>query len=164
MFATLIFLALILYLILKARINFEAAHKSALLTSMAGLVVTSFALAYWSSIYDKLWLQPIACIFFLCGLGLRAGVTVNFQRYLRAAGIALIVTEAALTLALKGVPDHFHETTYLPEAKEVAELVKAQDTVVCDWTVYPLLIPQFSETERACRYLLWPASPGLMRR
>jgi hypothetical protein len=135
MFATLTFLILILYLMLKARIHFNATDKAIYFSSMVALAVTSFVLVYWSSVYDKLWLQPIACIFFLCGFVMRTGVTdkVNFQRYLRAGGIALIVIEAALTMTLKGVPDRFHETTYLPEAKEVAELVGGQDMVVCDW-------------------------------
>jgi hypothetical protein len=126
---------LALYLALSARIHFRATDKATLLALMTGLVVTVAALAYWSAFYDKLWLQPAACIFFLCGFALKPGITdkVNFQRYLRAAGIVLIVIEATLTLTFKGIPDRFSETAYLAEAKEVAELVRAQDMVVCDW-------------------------------
>jgi len=135
MLVTLAFVALALYLALSARIHFRATDKATLLALMTGLVVTVSALAYWSAFYDKLWLQPAACIFFLCGFALKTGITdkVTFQRYLRAAGIVLIIIEATLTLTFKGIPDHFSETAYLSEAKEVAELVRAQDMVVCDW-------------------------------
>jgi hypothetical protein len=135
MFVTSAFVALALYLALSARIHFMATDKATLLALMTGLVVTLSVLAYWSAFYDKLWLQPAACIFLLCGFGLRTGITdkVTFQRYLRTAGIVLIVIEATLTLTFKGIPDHFSETAYLSEAKEVAELVREQDMVVCDW-------------------------------
>jgi hypothetical protein len=135
MFVTLAFVLLALYLALSGRIHFRATDKATLFALMTGLAITLSALAYWSAFYDKLWLQPTACIFFLCGFALKPGITdkLNFQGYLKAAGIVLIVIEATLTLTFKGVPDRFSEAAYLSEAKEVAELVRAQDMVVCDW-------------------------------
>jgi hypothetical protein len=100
----------------------------------SGILVSACAMAfpllYWTPVYDKLWMLPLAVLVLASGLALRFGELAGIRRRTLIAGLAVLaVLEGAVNVP-RAVGDHLHDTQDLNKASEFAALVGAQDSVV----------------------------------
>jgi hypothetical protein len=107
-------------------------YKLALLCAALGLLATIAVPIYWMVGYDKLWLQPILCFFFLSGLLIKISTDTKKSVILRQAAILLLIVEVATNLTW-AIPARFRETRYLREAEQVVQIVKPEDLIINDW-------------------------------
>jgi hypothetical protein len=95
---------------------------------LAGFCATVIAPAAWEPLYDKLWLQPIACLTFLLVVALASGAFP-----VRGKQAGLLLTAVLASNLVWAVADHRRATPSLREAEQVARQVAPQDLVVHDW-------------------------------
>jgi hypothetical protein len=107
-------------------------ERLAFAAGLAGLAATMLGPAVWVPLYDKLWLQPLACWSFLAALAVTWLPSRPKRTAWRAAGAAALVAVLAVNLAW-AVPMHRRETPYLAAARQVADLVEDRDLVVHEW-------------------------------
>lgn len=95
---------------------------------LTGFLVTVIAPLAWEPLYDKLWLQPLACLLFLLAVALASAA---FPARGRQAGLLLAVVLA--TNLAWAWEDHRRETPRLREAEQVARQVEPRDLLIRDW-------------------------------
>ena len=105
-------------------------ERLAFAAGLAGLAATAAGPAVWDPLYDKLWLQPLACWSFLAALAaVRLFPGRAAWRWFATAALA-----AMLTLSLAAaVAAHRGTTPFLAEAQRVAEIAGPRDLVVHEW-------------------------------
>jgi hypothetical protein len=122
--------------------DMTAKEKLAISGCAVGFLTTIVPLIFWMPTYDKLWLQPLACLFLTGGLLLTVALRRFGFRVLRiGAGIVLAAIVAsnlvsAISAAIKPTP-------YLIEAREVAALVAPGDLIIGDWNSIFVLYQAF---------------------
>lgn len=96
--------------------------------ALTGVLTTVIAPLAWEPLYDKLWLQPLACLLFLLVVALVSGA---FPRRGRDAGDLLALLLAAnLGWAWES---HRRDSPRLREAEQVARQVEPRDLLIRDW-------------------------------
>jgi hypothetical protein len=108
--------------------NININYRLSINSAAIGFGLTIIAPAYWMVGYDKLWLQPILCLFFLSALLLK----ITPRGFLRQAAVLLLAIEIISNLAW-ALPSHFKETRYLKEARQVEQIVRPEDLIINDW-------------------------------
>jgi hypothetical protein len=119
------------------------------------LALVGWPLLYWDSIYDKLWLQPLALIVFLIALLCATDRPAYWRGWLRCGLVAFFVFEITANMVWL-VRDHFQETQGLKEASIVAADISPRDKVVLDFDVVSSLYYAFWGVRE--NVLLLPAS------
>ena len=109
-----------------------ATEKLATGSCAVGFLTTVVPVICWMPTYDKLWLQPLSCLFLGGGLLLSVAWRESNFRYLLMSGCALVAAIAVSNIAL-AVLAKTKPTPYLNEAREVAAVVAPQDLIVGDW-------------------------------
>ena len=107
--------------------------------ALAGSV---FPLVYWSPLYDKFWLQPLAAIFLACGALLANPGRDETTRRLRASGFVLVALIAGVNMT-KALHSSLNPTPFLAEAQKVAQVVQPGDLVVAEWDDISVLYGSF---------------------
>ena len=102
-------------------------------SAAVGLFFTLIPVELYDPNYDKLWLQPLACLACLIALSLdviRRQRPGAFSIYRRIALVILLLVAANLVWTIR-----LHRTTTpgLAEAKSLADIVAPQDIVVGGW-------------------------------
>jgi hypothetical protein len=111
-----------------------ASLRTAFVAASIGLASTLLALLAYDPSYDKMWLQPLACLAFLAAVALH----VICQGAPSKASLSALV--ASLLLIGIGVPNLVMaarsrriETAGMPEAQLLSETVEKDDFVVGGW-------------------------------
>lgn len=108
--------------------------RTAALSASAGLFFTGIPLLIWDPNYDKLWLQPLACLAVLIALSVDKAPKNEWRSVSFFHGFAAIFLIGVLSSnSILAIYDHRHGTWGIPEAREVAEAVGAKDLVVGGW-------------------------------
>lgn len=102
---------------------------------LIGFVITLAAPAYWMPGYDKIFLQPLAALFFLSAALFSKAAANRALRFVALAIIALIV---GINLSW-AIPARVNKNLALEGASEAAKIVKAGDLVINDWDDVSLL-------------------------
>jgi hypothetical protein len=106
---------------------------------LLSLLAMFFPLVYWSSIYDKLWLLPLAAAAIAVAFAWRFSDQESWRRRWLAMGLsAIVIAEAAVNIP-HAVYDHVHETAHLNEARAFAARITPQDSVVIDFDSISML-------------------------
>ncbi len=93
----------------------------------------AFPLVFWGSTYDKLWLLPLALFTLAGAFAFRFGGFSPSRRRGFVIGLGvLVMAEAAMNLP-HAIRDHIRETAHLSEARDLAALATAQDSMVMDF-------------------------------
>jgi hypothetical protein len=128
----------------RAWARLSAPARLGIAAGLTGFCATVIGPAAWDPLYDKLWLQPIACLTFLLVLALASG---PFPVRGKQAGL-LLAAVLAVNLVW-AVADHRRETPSLREAEQVARQVAPGDLVIHDWDQISVLYST-----------LWGRAPG----
>jgi hypothetical protein len=113
-----------------------------LLCCVATIAADILPLVFWDSLYDKLWLQPLAALFLASGVVLSVPVPRGGIFHLKAAGGA-ILTLVAVSNLVTAAYGHLSQTPYLQEAQQVHRIVHPGDLIVADWDAVSLLYGSF---------------------
>ncbi|MGH8012134.1 MAG: hypothetical protein ACREQ4_06535 [Candidatus Binataceae bacterium] len=119
-------------------------RRLALACCGAGIAFTFVPLAVWDPVYDKLWLEPLACIL------VTSSIVVSDRLEMvraRRAGIALSVLVAASLIVMVNftiaVRDAIRPTPYLVQAREVRQSIGPRDLLISGWDSISLLYVTF---------------------
>jgi hypothetical protein len=119
-----------------------ATERVGITCSAAGLFSTILPVISWMPTYDKLWLQPLVCLFFAGGVLVSVALRHPNLPYVRHCGYCLIVA-IALSNVARAVSVDTKPTPYMNEAIEVAAMVTPQDLLIGDWNSIFLLYQAF---------------------
>jgi len=114
-------------------------HERVAFTScVLAFVLSAMPLAWWLPTYDKLWLQPLACLFLITGIIVH--VALRAMDSMKIPGARYFVPSCAAALALIIIPNtvkalwiNARPAPYIAQARQVAALVKPEDLLVGDW-------------------------------
>ena len=101
------------------------------------------ALACWLPTYDKLWLQPLACLALISAIVARhlrgaAPVSATAKNAFSTFGMLFLCSLAASNY-LRAVDQSVPPVPYLQQAESVARIVKRRDLLVIDWNSVGIL-------------------------
>jgi hypothetical protein len=98
-----------------------------------GFAFTIIPLIIWDPSYDKLWLQPLACLAFFIGIALKPiSMDVRYGFLISRAFSVLFLAGVSLNLVW-AVRDHETKLPDLEETQRLAGLIQKQDLVVGGW-------------------------------
>jgi len=98
-----------------------------------GFAFTTIPAIIWDPGYDKLWLQPLACLAFLIGSGLEAvSKDWKFRFWMTRAFPVLLLAGISLNLVW-AVQAHEIKSPDMKETQRMADSIGKQDLVVGDW-------------------------------
>jgi hypothetical protein len=132
-----VFFSLCAFLIWAARRLVESwsslstSIQAGVAAAIAGFVFTVIPLLIWDAQYDKLWLQPLACIAFLIGIACLQGA--GMPRFSFSNVFAALLFCGLLANLAWLVRSHQTGTPEINEARRLASLVGPQDLLVGDW-------------------------------
>ena len=104
-----------------------------MLAAGAVLALVAWPLVYWGSLYDKLWLQPLALIVFLLAVCFAVQRENSGSGWLLEIVATIFLIVEASTNMVGLVRDHFTETQGIQQASQVAATIRPQDAVVVDF-------------------------------
>ncbi|HTQ62320.1 MAG TPA: hypothetical protein VMI32_18990 [Candidatus Solibacter sp.] len=113
--------------------SLSAEVQLGVVAATVGFVFTIVPVIIWDPNYDKLWLQPLACLAFLIGSGLEPiGADWKFRFWMTRAFPALLLVGVSLNLVWVA---RLQETKSpdIPETQRLADFVGRQDLVVGEW-------------------------------
>ena len=107
--------------------------RTCILTAGVGFVFTTIPLLMYDPHYNKLWLQPLACLAFLLFITLHVigQETRNHSPIIKVMAIFLLV--GVLSNSIWAMRRHFDPTPGMEQAREMAERLAPQDFVVGSW-------------------------------
>jgi hypothetical protein len=109
--------------------NLRTAFHSAVL----GLIFSLIPVVTWSDQYDKLWLQPLACLCFLLGISLH-WISQHLPRFsVLERTVAVLVLAGVLLNFGWLAAQHVREVPEVREAQRLAAMMRPSDLVVGDW-------------------------------
>jgi hypothetical protein len=136
------FILLFTLLVWKARNRLSINEQLVSFYLLLGIAVTSLGPLYWAPTYDKLWLQPLACVLFLLAYLLKKLSPFRSAVYLSRAGVVLVAAVAFSNLAW-AIPNKFHETEFLDEVRQLDEIIQPNDLTISDWDEISVLHNEF---------------------
>lgn len=135
-FFLLLFFTILIYgfsQVWKMRSSWSGPMRIGLMAGTAGFASTMIPVLIWDPHYDKLWLQPLACLAFLLAVALYMILQSARSHLLLARIVPTIVLIGCLSNIASAVYDHSHEAPGMQEAKRVAAIVGNGDLVVGGW-------------------------------
>ncbi len=143
--------ALVGFLLPRIWKDLNRLERLVIMCCSTGLLFDGLALAYWMPTYDKLWLQPMACIFLLSAIVAKAtmqrgDLPFRLKKLFTIGAVCLLITMAASNISVVAYR-HFTVSPYLLEAEQVAKTVTSKDLLVGDWNGV-LLLHQYIWAER----------------
>jgi hypothetical protein len=137
-----VFSAFSLFGFWRVRERLSTRHAAIFVAALVGLGISGLAPLYWVPEYDKLWLQPLACLYLLFGVVVSRFIDRKRWAWLLRAGVLLVAIEV-ISNAFWAIPSHFRATAYLAEATRVSAIVRPEDTVITDWDGISILYGTF---------------------
>jgi hypothetical protein len=108
--------------------------RTGAIAAAVGLVFTGIPLIVWEPNYDKLWLQPLACLAYLLAVALNAICEEETRAsFLLPKVAALVLLAVVISNSVRAVNGHRHGTAGLQEAQQLAQNLGKEDFVVGDW-------------------------------
>jgi len=127
----------------RHRKSLSPLESAAVPAGIVGLAFTLIPVVVFSPNYDKLWLQPLACIALIVTIAL-AG---KWQRTYLRRGVR--ITTASFLLAgvftnfLWAIPSHRVRGIYgMAQARQLASIVHKNDLMVGEWSPVPIIYQQ----------------------
>jgi hypothetical protein len=113
--------------------DLSAEVHAGVMAATVGFAFTIIPVIIWDPSYDKLWLQPLACLAFFIGMALKPiSMDVRYGFLISRAFSVLILAGVSLNLVW-AVQDHETKLPDLEETQRMAGLIEKQDLVVGDW-------------------------------
>jgi hypothetical protein len=109
------------------------ARRVAFQALAVGFAFSLIPVIVWNPLYDKLWIQPLACLTFLLVLAFTA-INQDVRIYyslLRVTAVLLLAGTCSNLVWV--VRSHLHEPHELAEAQRLASLVGNRDLLVGEW-------------------------------
>jgi hypothetical protein len=128
----LFFTALLLVLLIIPITKWELlanSEKVGFVAAMVGFLITLVPLVSWDPVYDKLLIDPIACLILASGISL----SVMIRQRNALAWLFLVPVAVALTSSPLLLRNHSGGTPGLSEVSRFASTVGTEDLVVGDW-------------------------------
>jgi hypothetical protein len=154
------FLAFVVVQVYKRWDHVSPSAQTGLLTATLGFAFTLLPLIIWDPIYDKLWIEPLACLSVLLAIALNviprsAGRLWVLLRVVSA--LLLIGTFSNLVWAARY---HSRWTPEMEQAQQLAGMIGSKDLLIGDWdpvsTLYGSIWVDDRPTEESDRYRsLW---------
>jgi len=110
--------------------------QTSVLAAIVGLFFTAIPVVLWDPQYDKIWLQPLACLVFLLVLSAYLSVDTTKRSIPYRHPIPLIGAFICLSLVsnlVGAVSKHLHETSDLSELERLSQMIHKDDLIVGDW-------------------------------
>lgn len=131
-----------------------------LLAAAFGIAFTLVPLIIWDPIYDKLWIEPLACLAVLLAIALsviRRSAGRQFVLFRVVSALLLIGTFSNLVWVVRY---HSQWTPEMDQARQLAGMIGSKDLLVGDWdpvsTLYSSIWIDDRPTEESDRYRsLW---------
>lgn len=126
-------LSLCLFRVLKKWDHLKPVVRIGFLAASVGFAFTMIPVAVYDPSYDKLWIQPLACLTIFLVVGLRA-IAEDSRASLLFAKIVSIVILAGLSANLVWVMRaHIWQPYEINEAQHLATMIGKNDLLVGDW-------------------------------
>jgi hypothetical protein len=104
-----------------------------IVSAAVGLLFDVFPAIFWTPVYEKLWLQPLAVIIFLSAVGWEHArrERLGYTRFVPEAVLLLTIVGLGLATAIR---THRSSTPCLDAARDLARVLGRQDLLVAGWT------------------------------
>jgi hypothetical protein len=113
--------------------------QTGVLVAVTGLTFTIVPLIIWDPHYDKLWLQPLACMAFLVGVAL-ATVNLSGDKRIVLSKVIPGIVFAGLAFNVPGaVHNHLQENNDVKETERLATIIGERDLLIGDWDTVSVL-------------------------
>lgn len=121
------------------RRDLSSEQRAAVVAVTAGLVSTMIPVCVFAPNYDKLWLQPLACLAILVGIALSASwYRTATSRLVRV--LAALLLAGVLTNFVWAIPSHsVNESAMFDEAQQLTTIVGTNDVVIGEWNRVAML-------------------------
>jgi hypothetical protein len=140
---TALFFAFLIIPITKWRLLANS-EKVGFIAAAVGLLIALVPLISWDPVYDKLLIEPIACLIFASGISLNLTIKQrNSFAWLFLAPVAVALTSSPVLLR-----NHLGGTPGLSEVSQFASTVGAKDLVVGDWDTVSTLYSSIWDVEK----------------
>jgi len=107
--------------------------RTGIVVATTGLIFTLIPLLVWDPLYDKLWLQPLACLIFLIAVSVQVLWRTRLNGVLCSALLSAAIF-GGLTLNFPDVVvNHTRVDIEVKETDRLATLIGAGDLLVGDW-------------------------------
>lgn len=116
-----------------------AAVRTAFLAAGIGLVFTIIPLALWDANYDKLWLQPLACLAVLLGISISVITPAQRNSFLLSKAIPALLLAGVLWNIPWAVRSHSTQTSDLSETERLSHILGENDLLVGEWDRFTTL-------------------------
>jgi hypothetical protein len=117
----------------KLRKALSPSARTCILAAGVGFVFTTIPLLMYDPHYDKLWLQPLACLAFLLFITLHVIGQETRSHFLVIKVTAMFLLVGVLSNSVWAIRGHFDPTPGMEQAREMAERLNPQDFVVGSW-------------------------------
>jgi hypothetical protein len=116
-----------------------AAVRTTFLAAGIGLVFTIVPLALWDANYDKLWLQPLACLAVLLGISISMITPAQRNSFLMSKAIPALLLAGVLSNIRCTVRSHSTQTSDLRETERLSHTLGENDLLVGEWDRFTTL-------------------------
>lgn len=113
--------------------------RDAILSALLGLVFSLFLVVTWSDQYDKLWLQPLASLYFLLGISLYWISRRLVRPFLLTRALPALVLVGVLTNLGLLRAQHLRVAPEIREAQRLAAMMRSNDLLVGEWDAVSVL-------------------------
>ena len=110
-----------------------AVLRTTFISAAAGFLFTSIPLVLMDPNYDKLWLQPLACLAVLLGISVSLITPDERNYFLLSRVIPALVLAGVLSNTLWAVKSHATVTSDFSETERLSQIVGKSDLLVGDW-------------------------------
>src|SRR6266566_1498784 len=107
--------------------------RCGLLSAAVGFAFTLIPVVIWEPQYDKLWLQPLACLAFLLAIALNTFTRDTRSPFLVSRGVSIFLLAGVLSNLPWVLRSHRQEPIDMKEAQRVAGMIRTGDLVVGEW-------------------------------
>lgn len=111
----------------------ESRTRFAILCGVVGLAFTAIPLFLWDPHYDKLWIQPLACVVFLLGMSFQAISSRLSHPFFFARALPAVLLIGLLSNLVPVGRSHTASITEMREAQRLSTLISRGDLLVGDW-------------------------------
>ena len=119
--------------------SLEPITQTGVLVAATGLAFTMVPLTIWDPQYDKLWLQPLACLTFLIAVALGVVHLPEDKRvFLSIPILSLVFASLAFNIS-EAVRHHVQKNNDVEQAERLSTMVSQGDLLVGDWNKVAVL-------------------------